>query len=126
MDSAARARAPRAAGDPVAWDRGAAGDDAVEALLVTHRIAVVTVAAAPSALPRLCDFSGAGGTHFRSQGELDSPRHGRLTHLCSTFGSEVHEQQISLESHTDICAFARALGLRHRADDPTGSCRYRT
>ena len=32
MDSAVRVRALRAAGDPAAWDRGAAGDDAVEAL----------------------------------------------------------------------------------------------
>jgi len=35
MDIAARVRALRAAGDPAAWDRGAAGDDAVEALLRT-------------------------------------------------------------------------------------------
>jgi len=65
MDSAARARAPRAVGDPVAWDRGAAGDDAVEALLVTHRIAVVTVAAAPSALQGCAIFQG--GRHALPQ-----------------------------------------------------------
>ena len=35
MDTAARGRAPRAAGDPAAWDRGAAGDGAVEAPLQT-------------------------------------------------------------------------------------------
>ena len=60
MDSAARVRAPRAAGEAAAWEGGAAADGVVEALLrvarpaavgrVNHQLmlnAITTVAACP-------------------------------------------------------------------------------
>jgi hypothetical protein len=87
MDLAARVRALRAAGDPAAWDREAAGDDAVEALHRTaERISAFHMLGEVFEMMRgggsskityemkgKLNGSGFNSTHFRSHGEFDLP-----------------------------------------------------